>query len=182
MWPFRTPLGYAFVEQKDDEQGSIQPEKRPLGCNLTVLIFIAVVAFLVGSAMSSAATAVYFHQVDSSYELAWSPNLNPKTQWIKFMGRSMEPSPYRGRPSQSVDDAWNRYTWNKWFDGGSVALDVTEEAIKRSRKSSEDEWVNSTTRLDAANGGGYLATLKIFHQLHCLVSRRFHHHHHPLQC
>lgn len=176
MWPFRTPLRYTAIKQKDDEQASSEPKKRPVGFNLTVLIFTAAIAFLVGSALSSAAMALHFRQIEFPHELVWSSSLQPKTRWAKLNGRLMEPSPYRGRPSQPIDDAWNRYTWNKWFDGGSVALGVTEEAIKRSRKFSEGEWANSTARLDEANGGGYLATLEIFHQLHCLVSGVIDHH------
>lgn len=166
MWPFKASLKYVPVESED---GSASSQSRIIGFSLKVLFLATIIAFLAGSGLSY--TIASSLNPDIPHELSWSPTLRPKTQWSKFKGKLMEPSEYRGPPSQAVDDAWKRYTWSKWFDGGSVALGVTKEAIEKSRKFTEDEWVNSTTRLDDADGGGYLATLEMFHQLHCLVSK-----------
>jgi hypothetical protein len=103
------------------------------------------------------------------HELSWHPDLHPDTAWIKFEGGLYTPSDYRGTPQKSIDEAWARYTKNPWFDGGAVILGVTEDHIRNSRKASDEEWFNSTVRLDEMNGGQYMGTLEIFHQLHCLV-------------
>ncbi|KAH8882946.1 hypothetical protein GQ53DRAFT_664950 [Thozetella sp. PMI_491] len=105
---------------------------------------------------------------DQPHELFWHPEFRPKTDWIKFQGRLYAPSQYRGTPEKSIDDAWARYTQSPWFDGGSVVLGVAEDDIRRSRKAGDDEWFNSTVRLDERNGGGHMATLEVFHQMHCL--------------
>lgn len=58
-----------------------------------------------------------------------------------------------------------------WIDGTAVVLGVSEDLIRASGKR-EDAHApfNSTVRLDEANGGGYMATLEVFHQIHCLVA------------
>ena len=80
----------------------------------------------------------------------------------------MAKSAYRGTPNKTIDDAWARFTTSPWFDGGAVVLSVSEDDMRASRKASDDEWFNSTVRLDEENGGGFMATLEVFHQLHCL--------------
>lgn len=55
------------------------------------------------------------------------------------------------------------------MDGTAVVLSVGHEEVKSARKDKGDEWFNSTVRLGDANGGGMMATLEMFHQLHCLV-------------
>jgi hypothetical protein len=130
--------------------------------------------FLLGMAlqyalMKSFSTPESVGLSEQPHELFWRPNFRPKTEWIKFQGRLYAPSQYRGTPEKSIDDAWARYTHSPWFDGGSVVLGVSADDIRRSRKAGEDEWFNSTVRLDEQNGGGYMATLEVFHQMHCLV-------------
>ncbi len=106
------------------------------------------------------------------HERAWVDSLQPKTKWVKFQGRLMAENLYRGAPSKGIDDAWGRYTTSPWFDGGAVVLGVSREEVARSWKDSDEDWFNSTVRLAPQNGGGYMATLEIFHQLHCLVCAR----------
>ncbi|KAJ6443651.1 Zn(2)-Cys(6) zinc finger domain protein [Purpureocillium lavendulum] len=53
-------------------------------------------------------------------------------------------------------------------DGTASLIAATREDVERSRKTSEVDWFNSTVEYGAANGGGYMATLEMFHQLHCL--------------
>jgi len=52
------------------------------------------------------------------------------------------------------------------IDGTVAIFPVTEDDIRRSRKT--DEWFNSTVRFDPEHGGGYMGTLEMFHQLHCV--------------
>ena len=48
-------------------------------------------------------------------------------------------------------------------------LGVTEEDAVKSRKMDDPVSFNTTAHLEEEGGGGLVATLEIFHQLHCLV-------------
>lgn len=48
---------------------------------------------------------------------------------------------------------------------------MSTDAVARSRKTDHGEWFNSTVELEPENGGGYMATIEMFHQLHCLVNK-----------
>lgn len=52
-----------------------------------------------------------------------------------------------------------------------MVLSVGPEEVKAAKKDQEEEWFNSTVQLGDANGGGMMATLEMFHQLHCLVRK-----------
>jgi hypothetical protein len=54
-----------------------------------------------------------------------------------------------------------------WIDGTSVVLSATEEEMSASENAASP---NTVTQLGKENGGGAMATLEMFHQLHCLVS------------
>ncbi|KAI8626643.1 hypothetical protein F5Y19DRAFT_445625 [Xylariaceae sp. FL1651] len=86
----------------------------------------------------------------------------------KFQGSFRSDSPYRGPPGPDVDAAWERYTASPWIDGTAVVLGVDEDEVIKSGKHLDQEWANSTVHLEPENGGGVMATLEIFHQLHCL--------------
>lgn len=53
-----------------------------------------------------------------------------------------------------------------WMGETAVVLNVSAEEIHRS---GNDLSMETIVELDSANGGGYMATLELFHQLHCLV-------------
>lgn len=65
---------------------------------------------------------------------------------------TMHESPYVGPPSPKVDDAWSDLI-------GNTSIRVTESELAQNGQKS--------VRLP---GGGYLAWLGAFHQLHCAVS------------
>jgi len=50
----------------------------------------------------------------------------------------------------------------------AVVMNVSAQEIK---KSGNDRFLDTVVELDSENGGGYMGTLEVFHQLHCLVSR-----------
>ena len=56
-----------------------------------------------------------------------------------------------------------------WIDGTAVVLGVGQDEVARARKDTDEEWYNSTVQFSDENGGGTMATLEMFHQLHCLV-------------
>ncbi|KAI3319117.1 hypothetical protein HD806DRAFT_510042 [Xylariaceae sp. AK1471] len=96
-------------------------------------------------------------------------------QNVKFVGSFESVSPYRGPPSPEVDAAWARFTVSDWVDGTAVVLGVGREEVRHAGKDKEVEWFNSTVQLGDENGGGMMASLEIFHQLHCLVRKRRRH-------
>ncbi len=56
-----------------------------------------------------------------------------------------------------------------WIDGTAAVLSVTKEEVAKANKIDDAVWFNSTVELDEDFGGGYMATIDLFHQLHCLV-------------
>ncbi|KAH8888971.1 hypothetical protein GQ53DRAFT_825741 [Thozetella sp. PMI_491] len=128
----------------------------------------SLLSFIFGMAISLANNIRLYETQRIPHELSWRPDIDWSLEWTRFKGGLLESSPYRGPPSQAVDDAWARFTESPWFSGGAVLLAATEDDIRRSRKASDDEWFNSTVVLDETNGGSYMATLEMFHQLHCL--------------
>jgi hypothetical protein len=58
-----------------------------------------------------------------------------------------------------------------WADGTAVILSVGAKEVKTARKYQDDKWLNSTVQLEEANSGGMIATLEMFHQLHCLIRK-----------
>lgn len=174
MWGF-AHFKYQSIRQRDNDEEKIDnllqgSQQRNGGRPLSIVVALStLLAFILGMMVQSALTKATSE--DLPHERSWAQSLQPKTSWARFRGRLYAESPYRGNPSKSIDDAWGRFTDNKWFDGGAVVLSVSEDDIRRSWKDGDDEWFNSTVRLDERNGGGYMATLEIFHQLHCLVSK-----------
>jgi hypothetical protein len=55
----------------------------------------------------------------------------------------------------------------EWIDGTSVVLSATVDEVYASENAAS---LNTVTQLGEKNGGGAMATLEMFHQLHCLVS------------
>ena len=58
------------------------------------------------------------------------------------------------------------------IDGTASLLSASYEDIRRSNKTTPGDWLNATVEYDEASGGGFVGTLEVFHQLHCLVSLR----------
>ena len=65
-------------------------------------------------------------------------------------------NPYAGEPSQKTDDAWDILL-------GNMNIRVTTEELAK----------KSQTSISLPEGGGHLAWLGLFHELHCIV--RFSH-------
>lgn len=61
------------------------------------------------------------------------------------------------------------YVLTEWMIETAVVLNVSEAEIKRSGNT---ESLDTVVELDEDNGGGYMGTLELFHQLHCLNQLR----------
>lgn len=50
-----------------------------------------------------------------------------------------------------------------------MVLAVSRAEVSHAKKDTAEEWYNSTVKLGSGSEGGMMATLEMFHQLHCLV-------------
>ncbi|KAI9806559.1 MAG: hypothetical protein M1833_003746 [Piccolia ochrophora] len=75
---------------------------------------------------------------------------------VQFNGTIDHPSPYRGYPSPEVDAAWEHLT------NGMGAFTVDSDTLKKIKQS------ESSVRVPEKYGGEYMASLEVFHQLHCV--------------
>ncbi|KAI1191195.1 hypothetical protein F5B17DRAFT_426840 [Nemania serpens] len=136
-----------------------------------VLLITSIVFFILGSVAFYLASSYDYHNSSDWSALGFDKFLRRN---VKFLGSFETVTPYRGPPSPEIDGAWARFTMSPWVDGTAVALSVGPEEVKAAKKDQEEEWFNSTVQLGDANGGGMMATLEMFHQLHCLdLVRKF---------
>ena len=70
--------------------------------------------------------------------------------------RSLPPSPFE----KLIQAAWVR---------GAAFLFAVDEKTARKASSVQDASLATAVQLSEAEGGGYLATIEMYHQLHCLV-------------
>ena len=56
------------------------------------------------------------------------------------------------------------------IDGTQGTLAVPKETILQMEKASDREWLDSVVKLKHNGEERYMASLEIFHQVHCLVS------------
>jgi len=98
-----------------------------------------------------------------------------------FHGAADLKSVYKGTPRKELDDAWDRlvpgsgklwttlqgscWFWNLVLPGPT--LRISEEELGLIGKDATED---AAVKIPAEFGGGYWATLEVFHQLHCLVS------------
>ncbi|OAL31800.1 hypothetical protein AYO22_00670 [Fonsecaea multimorphosa] len=103
----------------------------------------------------------------TSNNIIWRDNLRslavtkPKRFDATLYGRNQ----YRGPPSPEIDAAWDRFTTNPWMVETAAVLNVSRKEMYSSGNTAALETV---VELDQENGGGFMGTLEVFHQLHCL--------------
>jgi hypothetical protein len=90
----------------------------------------------------------------------WSPALQIYDDQLsiqRFNGALRAPNKYRGPPSQDIDDAWDKLLYP---EGGLVRLTKDQlDKINASKYAAE---------YTQDMGGGYIAGIEVFHQLHCV--------------
>jgi hypothetical protein len=77
---------------------------------------------------------------------------NLKIRYVPAVYDDFEKSPFAGRPSPSLDQAWHSLL-------GKTTIRVSEEELRRSNQSS----------VAFDEGRGYMAWLGVYHELHCIV-------------
>ncbi|OGM44990.1 hypothetical protein ABOM_005775 [Aspergillus bombycis] len=123
-------------------------------------ILIGVGAGLILGALTSLIISMEPKDTYTRKMAAWSPALdtfNDQLSIQRFNGALRDPNKYRGPPSQEIDDAWDELIYP---EGGLVRLSKAQlDKINASEYAAE-----YTEEL----GGGYIATIEVFHQLHCV--------------
>ena len=109
------------------------------------------------------------------------PLLNEVPQTWKFNGTLTHPSPYKGPPDDSVDDAWDRL-YNCWFhpdlrrrssDHANAGHDQSVNSFRISPEQLERIGGKPfAAKFPDEAGGGYIGFMEVLHQLHCIVRRR----------
>ncbi|KAG2051345.1 hypothetical protein BDR06DRAFT_1022753 [Suillus hirtellus] len=77
---------------------------------------------------------------------------------IRFNGTLGTPPIYRGSPSPEIDTAWNRIS----LDARPIRMTL-EQLLRTGEKPSP-----AMARYPNEYGGGYMATVEVIHQLHCI--------------
>ncbi|KAL9115741.1 MAG: hypothetical protein Q9227_000109 [Pyrenula ochraceoflavens] len=92
----------------------------------------------------------------------WSPALEAVRgtgHYHRFDGSFEAPNMYKGKPSPSIDAAWDDITY---ANGGVIS--VSADTIHAANASEEF----SVKLSENVGGGGYMASVEVLHQLHCL--------------
>ncbi|KAG2346600.1 hypothetical protein BDR05DRAFT_997555 [Suillus weaverae] len=78
---------------------------------------------------------------------------------VRFNGTLGTPSIYRGSPSPEIDAVWDRISYN-----GSRPVRMTLEQLLRTGEKPSPVMA----RYPDEYGGGYMATVEVIHQIHCI--------------
>ncbi|KAG4413536.1 hypothetical protein IFR04_013319 [Cadophora malorum] len=81
----------------------------------------------------------------------------------QFQGALNLKSVYKGTPRKELDDAWDALSPGSILPGPTLSISESELDLI-----GKDATVNATVKIPDELGGGYFATLEVFHNLHCL--------------
>ncbi|KAI1857177.1 uncharacterized protein JN550_013414 [Neoarthrinium moseri] len=154
------------IRQSDGTGEQVLFAKKPMWRSLFLsLLWLATLAtaFLTGHILAKNSIGAC-HYKDS--DLAWRPSRKlARRHWHRYEGSINITNIFKGAPRAEIDAAWDRFTQSKWIDGTSVVLTATDQEMKDSGNAN---FPATVADLGAENGGGAMATLEMFHQLHCL--------------
>ncbi|KAI1383943.1 uncharacterized protein F4822DRAFT_56151 [Hypoxylon trugodes] len=128
------------------------------------LWILQLVFFLISLSFLLVAHSGYYCPRQDGYE-DHMPMYSPALEGIKgtghyhrFDGSFMTPNAFKGTPNPSIDENWDSITY---ADGGVISIsEETLYAVNASAKYS--------VKLAPEIGGGYMASVEVLHQLHCL--------------
>ena len=112
----------------------------------------------------------------------WPAPARKNLRWLeeptRINGSFRFPSIYRGDPTPEIDEAWSKLTDSR-LCSLSLSIQSLTSHLKKvgSMRVSEDElniidptFKESAVKYPDIMGGGYMGSLEVFHQLHCIVS------------
>ncbi|KAF7536558.1 hypothetical protein G7054_g4415 [Neopestalotiopsis clavispora] len=142
---------------KDDTGESRESGEQPNGfiCfwnRLSVRMKISIHLFMVLLNVS-----LFLVMIHSQFQGPVHPNnalRNMKLQWRPTMSITAGMSPYASGAEDAIDDAWHELM-------GNISIRVGQDELNQNG--------NHQTSVELPDGGGHLAWLGVFHQLHCLV-------------
>ncbi|KAL2060127.1 hypothetical protein VTL71DRAFT_9949 [Oculimacula yallundae] len=156
---------YEHVSADEDELG---PDSLPTRFSKLCILWIAQAAFFLLSltllmASRSGQTNVLC-KCPATKSSTYSPT-QPAVDYIttQFQGSLNLESVYKGTPRKELDDAWDALSPGSILPGPT--LSISEQELQSIGK---DSMANATVQIPAEFGGGYFATLEVFHNLHCL--------------
>ncbi|KAL9108367.1 MAG: hypothetical protein Q9227_006827 [Pyrenula ochraceoflavens] len=152
----------------------------PIAWALHAIFFLIYLSFLLWTlALRNQARDEGYHCEYQDHMPMWSPALKAVRgtgHYHRFDGSFETPNTYKGTPSSSIDAAWDNITYAtgplqtdflKWHTailisvGGVFSIsEETLHAVNASEKYS--------VKLSEEIGGGYMASVEVLHQLHCL--------------
>ncbi|KAJ4155616.1 hypothetical protein LMH87_000853 [Akanthomyces muscarius] len=130
---------------------------------LIVPIITSIGSFLLGVHISES------RSVCTEGAACWSAELAAmERRPVQFSGAFNFTNRYRAPPSDVLDEEWNRFTHHALIDGTASLIAVTANDIMKANLTADSRLFDSTVEYGQVNGGGHMATLEMFHQLHCL--------------
>lgn len=150
----------AALFQGIDDVGDSKTSRKTLSWDFRSMLMGAILGYIVGLSV------FYFAREEPRNEYApstsiWSPASeifeNDEPSIRRFDGALRKSNRFRGPPSQDIDNAWDEITIPH---GGLVRL--TQSQLIRVNAS---EYAAKYTK---EMGGGYIAGIEVFHQLHCV--------------
>jgi len=122
------------------------------------------VGIAVGFALSLAVLMIYSikpKDICTRKMSTWSPALeiydDDELSVQRFDGALRKPNKFRGPPSQEIDDAWDEITYSN-----GILVRLSKDQLDRVNAS------GFAAEYTEDMGGGYMAGIEVFHQLHCL--------------
>jgi hypothetical protein len=140
---------------------SSERSQKPSILLLSLLRLFQVALFLSSAAMLYTATSRWrrSNQTCLSTVSQWSPGLEAvEYESLTFRGSLYHRSPWKGEPRPELDALWHRV-------GQVGAMSVTADEVRRLGK--DPDYV---VKWPEELGGGHVASVEVFHHLHCLVS------------
>jgi hypothetical protein len=157
------PRYKAIIDGEADSNGPEVPERPykttgswwPSAAAFTLGVLLSATIIFVSPTQSS--TTCNYTQTLSAYSPALKFFSDSDLTTERFDGALRHSNRFRGNPSQEIDDAWDEITY---AEGGLVRLNQDEvERVNASEFAAE---------YTEDMGGGYIAGIEVFHQLHCL--------------
>ncbi|XXG93753.1 hypothetical protein Hte_000002 [Hypoxylon texense] len=130
------------------------------------LWILQLVFFLVSLSLLLAAHSSYYSPRRDGCE-DHMPMYSPALESIKntghyhrFDGSFMTPNAFKGTPNPSIDEHWDSITY---ADAAGGVISISEETLYAVNASAK-----YSVKLAPEIGGGYMASVEVLHQLHCL--------------
>lgn len=140
---------------EDCIQSYIQHQRQSRFCNLSFPLLFHILLILTYTSSFAYLTRKSWNPTSSKSDTYYSPAESAIAYMTKTVDGLATDSIFAGDPSPELDHAWHNLLTN-------INLRLSTEEMQR---------LNQTS-LELSNGSGYLGTLGVYHELHCLKRTR----------